>query len=280
MNRSRKNILIKAAKFLKSHEDFKMFQKFIDLIGIENILFVGVVGSYAHGTETEQSDFDFKVIYKLPNKKFLGLTDEHDSLYVLMYEQDREALKKQINKKNDGIIFQVDDLELKSILKKDLYHTLHYERNNSTPGLKLDINGMELGHFAKQLRKSNPNMLELLYLPEDCIIYIDRSFKRFINNRDKFLTKESKNLFVNYAKEQFNKMKGDKKKFRLSKEEMRIRKSPLHFIKIIQGNKEVKILDWLKNNEYDQRFCGVVPIPHSHGKLVNFIRYHSDGQDI
>ena len=43
---------------------------------------------------------------------------------------------------------------------------------------------------SELLKTANPTVLELLFLPEDCIIYKHPVFDILIKHRDKFLTKK------------------------------------------------------------------------------------------
>ena len=64
----------------------------------------------------------------------------------------------------------------------------------------------EISEFAKLAIRSNPNILEALFVPENKIIgEVHPWFQLFIDNRDKFITKECFNSFYGYAKSQIEK---------------------------------------------------------------------------
>jgi len=58
---------------------------------------------------------------------------------------------------------------------------------------------------------SNPNMLDLLYIPERCIIKITPFWQKVIENRALFLSKKAKFTFSGYAIAQINRIKTHRK---------------------------------------------------------------------
>ena len=106
------------------------------------ILFEGIVGSRAYGTNISTSDTDIKGVYILPIDNILG----------------------------NNYIEQVND-----------------DKN--------DIVYYEIRRFLELLQSNNPTLLELLSLPDDCILYKHPIFDEILNNKDKFITKGCKNSF-------------------------------------------------------------------------------------
>lgn len=116
----------------------------------------------------------------------------------------------------------------------------------------------ELGRFVELLAKSNPNMLEMLAMPQDCILYQHPLFEQL--KPEYFLSKQCQHTFAGYAMTQVRKAKGLNKKIHnpLAKE----RKSVLDFCYIIQGYGSIPLKKWLKQNQIDQKNCGLINIPH------------------
>lgn len=77
---------------------------------------------------------------------------------------------------------------------------------------KGDVVFYEIGRFIELLEKGNPNILELLYAPEDCIIYKDILFDEYFYPKTQYLTKKLYNTFSGYAQSQIKKAKGMNKK--------------------------------------------------------------------
>ena len=125
----------------------------------------------------------------------------------------------------------------------------------------------EIKRFLDLLSSNNPNILELLNMPEDCIIYKDPIFDLILDNRDKFITKVCAKSFGGYGKMQIQKAKGQNKKQNWEKDKVS-RKDVLDFVYVLEGQKSIP---WKKWNEdldttagklYNEKFCGVVNVPN------------------
>jgi hypothetical protein len=124
----------------------------------------------------------------------------------------------------------------------------------------------ELGRFVELLIRNNPNILELLASPEDCILY-----KHPIMNRltlDLVLSKLCKETFAGYALTQIKKARGYKKKIVNPVDP--VRKTVLDFCFILQGYQSIPLRKWLAENNYIQEHCGLTSIPHSKGLYALF----------
>jgi uncharacterized protein len=124
----------------------------------------------------------------------------------------------------------------------------------------------ELGRFVELLIRNNPNILELLASPEDCILY-----KHPIMNRlpiDLFLSKLCKETFAGYALTQIKKARGYKKKIVNPVDP--VRKTVPDFCFILQGYQSIPLREWLAKNNYVQEHCGLTSIPHSKGLYALF----------
>jgi len=103
----------------------------------------------------------------------------------------------------------------------------------------------EIRRFLELLQVANPTMLELLYMPEECILIKKPEFDIILQYRDKFLTKKCLESFGGYAAAQIKKANGLDKKMNWEKESM-IRKTVLDFCYLILpngGSKSFK--EWL-----------------------------------
>jgi len=117
----------------------------------------------------------------------------------------------------------------------------------------------ELGRYIQLLLTNNPNILELLASPEDCIIY-RHPIMDMIKQAD-FLSKLCKGSFGGYATEQIRKAKGLSKKIVTPMEPEK--KTPMDFCYVIKGSKSQPLRDWLEQENLDQLFCGLVAIEHA-----------------
>jgi len=116
----------------------------------------------------------------------------------------------------------------------------------------------ELGRFLELLSKSNPNMLEMLAMPPDCVQYRHPLFERL--QVTDFLSKQCQQTFAGYAMSQVKKARGLNKK--IVNPMGKRRKSILEFCYIIEGHGSIDLQDWLSKNNFQQEHCGLVKIDH------------------
>lgn len=116
----------------------------------------------------------------------------------------------------------------------------------------------ELRRFFDLLAKNNPNMLELLAMPEDCVLYRHPLFD--LVKPELFLSKLCRQTFAGYAISQIQKARGLNKKIvnPVAKE----RKSILDFCYVVQGQGSAPLRHWLAERGFAQERCGLVNIPH------------------
>jgi uncharacterized protein len=116
----------------------------------------------------------------------------------------------------------------------------------------------ELKRFVDLLLKNNPNILELLNTPQDCIL-----FKHPLMNLLKpelFLSKLCKETFAGYARAQIKKAKGLNKKIVNPMDKQR--KSILDFCYVIAQQGSINLGKWLEQHSFLQQHCGLVNIAH------------------
>lgn len=142
------------------------------------------------------------------------------------------------------------------VLPKKIFYGLEYipQINNESN----DITYYELRRFIELLSKNNPNILELLNVPDDCVLYEHPLFAKI--KQVQVLSKLCKNTFGNYAMAQIKKAKGLNKKILnpMSPD----RKTILDFCYIIYQQGSISLPKWLKLRGLVQEQCGLVNIPH------------------
>jgi len=134
---------------------------------------------------------------------------------------------------------------------------------------KNDIVFYEIKRFLELVRTNNPNILELLNAPEDCIVYKDPIFDIILEQKKNFITKQCKNSFAGYAIGQIKKARGYNKKINWEEEQM-VRKNVLDFCYILERGGTVSLHEWLKKysqntvNVYTQQDFGLAKVDHAH----------------
>lgn len=142
------------------------------------------------------------------------------------------------------------------ILSKESFYSLDYvgQVNNESN----DIVYYELRKFIELCSKNNPNILELLNVPEECVLYKHSIFDEIKLNY--FLSKQCEKSFANYAYAQIKKARGLEKKIVNPVEKER--KSVLDFCFVYEQGKSIPLKVFLEVKNIKQENCGVANIAH------------------
>ncbi|UKB85233.1 nucleotidyltransferase domain-containing protein [Chryseobacterium sp. MEBOG06] len=165
-----------------------------------------------------------------------------------------------------GLATENSDTDIRGVyyLPKEDFFGLNYipQISNETN----DITYYEIGRFVELLQKNNPNILEILVSPHECILH-KHPLMDFLKPED-FLSKLCKDTFAGYAISQIKKAKGLNKKILnpIDKE----RKSILDFCFILDGQGSIPLKKWLLEHRKVQEKCGLTAIDHTKGMLALF----------
>ncbi|AYB30407.1 DNA polymerase beta superfamily protein [Chryseolinea soli] len=157
-----------------------------------------------------------------------------------------------------GLALPHSDTDIKGVfvLPKEEFYGLTYtdQINNATN----DEMYYEIWKFVDLLLKNNPNILELLNTPADCILYRHPSMD--LIRPEFFLSRLCNQTFGQYAYAQIKKARGLNKKILNPLDKKR--KTVLDFCYVVQGQGSVPASEWLSNMHYRQEECGLVSINH------------------
>ena len=123
---------------------------------------------------------------------------------------------------------------------------------------------LELNKYMQLLVKSNPTVLESLFVPDRCVIYESPVMSEIKKHRDIFITKQCFRPFGGYSIEQIRKCRGLHKAFVNPVTE---RLWPLDFCYTFHKQGSSKIRNWLEYRGMEQKYCGLVNIPNMHDVL-------------
>jgi uncharacterized protein len=157
-----------------------------------------------------------------------------------------------------GTNVQASDTDIRGVFmlpQKDLYGLSYTEQ---VADERNDIIYYEVKRFIDLLLKNNPNILELLALPDDCVLYRHPSVLRL--KSELFLSKKCKFTFAQYAFAQIKKARGLNKKIVNPMDERR--KSIIEFCYVIVGYGSMRLVDWLAKKGWQQEDCGLVVVDH------------------
>ena len=164
-----------------------------------------------------------------------------------------------------GIATEKSDIDLGGIFMADK-NTLMDLGLNYLPQIsdeKNDITYYEFKRFMMLLMKSNPTILEALFVDNKFVNIEHPIISEIKKHRDTFLTKKCFASFYKYAESQIEKAKGLNKMINWDKEQMK-RKTPFDFAYTFYNQGSTKIRNWLDNRGLRQEFCGLVHIPNMH----------------
>ena len=138
----------------------------------------------------------------------------------------------------------------------------------------------EVGEMVRLLLKSNPTMMESLFVPEDKVLGpVHPLMQLILDQREQFLSKQCFNPFFGYAKSQIEKARGLNKRIVNPVTE---RLTPFDFTFTFKGQGSMKLRDWLADRNLHQECCGLVNVPNMrdiYGVYYDFgahISSHSD----
>lgn len=139
-----------------------------------------IMGSFAYGVSDEKSDVDI-VGYCIPPKEIV---------FPYIY---------------GGQIADFDE-DISNRFK-------HWKKNHIVyNNKKHDVTIYSIVKYLKFCMDSNPNLIDTLFAPQDCILYLSYIGKKIIEKRKLFLSKQSYNKYKGYAYRQLHKMKTKKSK--------------------------------------------------------------------
>ena len=157
-----------------------------------------------------------------------------------------------------GLNTPQSDTDLKGVflVPKSIYYGLSFtdQVNNATN----DEVYYELKRFVDLLVKNNPNILELLGTPEDCIRLKHPIMD--VLKPELFLSRLCQQTFAGYAQAQIKKAQGLNKKIVNPVEKER--KSILDFCYVVNGQGSLALNQWLEQRSFKQEECGLINIAH------------------
>ena len=138
---------------------------------------------------------------------------------------------------------------------RDRYHEQISDARN-------DNTWFELGRYCELILKSNPTVMEALFVPQSKFITPPSDILMpLFENRDQLITKECFKPFIGYSIEQIKKARGLNKKIVNPVTE---RLTPFDFAYTFYKQGSTKIGNWLDNRGLEKDFCGLVHIPNMH----------------
>ena len=140
------------------------------------------------------------------------------------------------------------DIDITFVYKQPTQEIL---KGNYTEQLSIggnDVVGYEIERYLQLLGQNNPNIIESLDIPEDCLIYKHPSMDSVLHSQSQWLSRAVEKTILGYADSQIKKATGLNKN--MNNPQPRERKSILEFCYVVQDGNTVPFLDFFEVYDY------------------------------
>jgi predicted nucleotidyltransferase len=113
-----------------------------------------------------------------------------------------------------GTAVATSDIDIRGVFAfpKDVFTCVSsLKPQEEVSGDKQDTKFFELRKFIELAAECNPNVVELLWPPDDCVKIMTPLMQEIVSNRSLFVTKKAAMSFVGYARDQIAKARGQNK---------------------------------------------------------------------
>lgn len=113
-----------------------------------------------------------------------------------------------------GLNTPSSDIDIRGIYFEDINDVLNIggRQNTEIADNDQDEKYYSLGKFLKLAAECNPNIIELLWVPDDAIQYKSPLYDELVSHRDWFMSKRARHTFTGYAYAQIQRARGLNKK--------------------------------------------------------------------
>lgn len=186
--------------------------------------------------------------------------DDIDKEGLLLYKYKRGSLAQGtfIEGKSD-----IDTCSVYLALPDQLLG-LGFDYQDEVSDEKHDNVAWEFNKFMRLLLKSNPTVLEALFVDDEFVDYEHPIITELKKSRDKFVTKACFNSFGAYAVSQIKKARALGKKCLNDNGKEVERRTALSFCYTYYNQGSTKIENWLSYRGLRTEFCGLNKIPNMH----------------
>lgn len=186
--------------------------------------------------------------------------DDIDKEALLLYKYKRGSLAQ------GTFIEGKSDIDTCSVYlaPPDQLLGLGFDYQDEVSDEKHDNVAWEFNKFMRLLLKSNPTVLEALFVDDEFVDYEHPIITELKKSRDKFVTKACFNSFGAYAVSQIKKARALGKKCLNDNGKEVERRTALSFCYTYYNQGSTKIENWLSYRGLRTEFCGLNKIPNMH----------------
>ena len=204
-------------------------------------------------------------------------------MYTVKELEDRELIifSAIMGSHAYGTSTSASDTDIRGVFIQPIEDVMKYGFVDQVSDDGNDIVYYEIGRFIDLIQKNNPNIIEILFAPDDVVQIRQPIFDELFKYRHKFLTKICKDTFAGYAITQIRKAKGYNKKINWEEAQM-TRRGVLDFCYIIEEGKSIKLIDWIQDNYEEKTYkdFALAKIDHAHDIYAMYQMYEGDPSGI
>src|ERR1041385_2160774 len=157
-----------------------------------------------------------------------------------------------------GTNIETSDIDYKGVYLQPFKETIGWNYKEQIDVSKDEVY-YEVKRFLELAMKGNPTMLELLFMPDEMVEISTPTWELIREHKHLFLTKQCRNSFGGYAVQQIKKAKGLDKKMNWEKDRVE-RKDVIDFCYISIAGRSVKLATYLKDENINPAYCGMVKL--------------------
>jgi predicted nucleotidyltransferase len=184
-----------------------------------------------------------------------------------------------------GTNVETSDQDIRGIFMPDKEEYISiFDPPHQVNDVKNDIIYYSIKRFFNLVSEANPNIIELLWIPDDCILKKDKILDPLFQNRKAFITKKAYTSHSCYAKAQIKKAKGCNKRVNNPQPEKRPSREDFCFLvphQTIDGYFSGRPIPINDLKDFNLKSYHVSKMEHSHNsyRLYDY-RYDSNCQGV
>jgi uncharacterized protein len=192
------------------------------------------------------------------------IEEDHNITILLAYARGSQMY---------GTATETSDVDISFVYKQPLDVIL---KTDYVPYIDLDgkgnVVGYEIQRYIELLTLNNPNILESLDIPDDCLIYKHESMDLF--TQEDWVTKLTEKTILGYADSQIKKATGLNKN--MNNPQPVERKSILDFCYIVKGTDSIPLMEWIGDYPDELKTAGLVKVPNGKGIYALYLDFDSE----
>jgi hypothetical protein len=182
-----------------------------------------------------------------------------------------------------GTRIETSDRDIKGVFIMPDRDFVHVDWSPEMEEVKIteDLKYFELRKFLRMLEENNPNVLEALSIPEDCVVYKHPAFDEIVRATTSIVSRRCEKAFAGYAVSEIKKAFGQNRLQTLERDGF-TRRELVDFCHTFFDQGSIPINDWLERNGLHIDKCGLSAVPnmrYTYGLYYDFGKHFRENTD-